>query len=405
MIRLITPSGTVPLDGKIELEPGDQPFGIRLGQEPGAYTNHNRHVFDAPNLELRQLNPNVAIPFLNDTNGIAIIGRALRMEACLPIVARHTAGAQDCECEVAWANTCRVGIKYTPTATRCGNAVYNRHRAPQSRLVRALGAVPNLRAAAFRESATEVGVEGLAAVATSTTTQTTLAGLAFNGLDGIAATGRGLLLNAQEGFAFVVDCTQAKEFALAHWLVNGADCGRLFVRCLGDDGTMRENAAGDVLASPTTMVWNAPSKSWTGGATMADSSLNRRMTVRLGDAVAFAQIGIVGLDGQIELEALRLCGLPEGAPALLCGTPTLPVGQREFAVETTLDLPSLAGGAVHLVDVTVLSARSVDGAEASLASSTRFVELDEARGRTTRCASWRATSRAPHSTSARRRSR
>ena len=49
-------------------------------------------------------------------------------------------------------------------------------------------------------------------------------------------------------------------------------------------------------------------------------------TVRLGDAVAFAQIGIVGLDGQIELEAMRLYGLPEGAPALLTGTPTLPSG-------------------------------------------------------------------------------
>ncbi len=59
------------------------------------------------------------------------------------------------------------------------------------------------------------------------------------------------------------------------------------------------------------------------------------------------QIGIVGLDGQIELEALRLYGLPEGAPALLTGTPALPVGQREFAVETTLDLPSLAGRAVE----------------------------------------------------------
>jgi hypothetical protein len=52
------------------------------------------------------------------------------------------------------------------------------------------------------------------------------------------------------------------------------------------------------------------------------------MTVRLADPVAFAQIGIVGLDGQIELEALRLYGLPEGAPALLCGTPTLPVRAR-----------------------------------------------------------------------------
>jgi hypothetical protein len=96
-----------------------------------------------------------------------------------------------------------------------------------------------------------------------------------------------------------------------------------------------------VLASLTIIVWNTPSWAWTGGATMADASLNRRMTVRLGDAVAFAQIGIVGLDGQIELGALRLYGLLEAAPALLCGTPTLPVGQREFGVETTLDLPSL----------------------------------------------------------------
>ena len=52
----------------------------------------------------------------------------------------------------------------------------------------------------------------------------------------------------------MVDTTQAKDFSLAHWLVNGADGGRLFVRCFGGDGTVRENAAGDVLASLTTMV-------------------------------------------------------------------------------------------------------------------------------------------------------
>ncbi len=121
----------------------------------------------------------------------------------------------------------------------------------------------------------------------------------------------------------MVDCTQAKEFALAHWLVNGADGSRLFVRCFGGDATVRENVAGDVMAPLTTMVWNTPSKSWTGGATMAVASLNRRMTVRLGDAIAFAQIGVAGLDGQIEREALRLYGLPEAAPALLSGTPGL----------------------------------------------------------------------------------
>jgi hypothetical protein len=131
-----------------------------------------------------------------------------------------------------------------------------------------------------------------------------------------------------------------------------------------------------VLASLTIMLWNVPSKAWTGGAPMADSSLNRRMTVRLGPSVAFAQIGVCGFDGTIELEALRLYGLPEAAPALLCGTPALSVGQREFAVEVTWDLPNLAPGATSLLDVTVIGCRQGDLAGAALASSTRFIELD-----------------------------
>jgi hypothetical protein len=81
------------------------------------------------------------------------------------------------------------------------------------------------------------------------------------------------------------------------------------------------------------------------------------MTVRLGPGVAFAQIGIVGFDGQIEVEALRLYGLPGDAPALLCGTPALPVGTRDFQAEVSWDLPSLAPGASSLLDVTVPGCR------------------------------------------------
>ena len=151
----------------------------------------------------------MAVPFLNETAGSAIIGRALRMEGCSPIVARHTGAAQDCEYEVTWCNTYQVEIDYTATATRCGNAVYSRHRAPASRHLRLLGGVPNVRTAAFRQSATEIGIEGLAIVATSTTAATTLAGLSFNGLDSITATSRGLQLDAQRGAVFVVDTTAA----------------------------------------------------------------------------------------------------------------------------------------------------------------------------------------------------
>ena len=200
-------------------------------------------------------------------------------------------------------------------------------------------------------------MEGACIIATSTTTETTMSALSWNGLDGITPAARGLLLEAQKDFAFVVDCSQVKEFALAHWLAGGADGGRLFVRCFDAAMNVRENLAGDVLASLTTMQWNAPSKAWTGGATMADSSLNRRMTVRLGPGVAFAQIGVVGLDGAIELEALRLYGLPEDAPELLCGTPALPVGQRELAAEVSWDLPNLAPGTTSLLDVTVTGGR------------------------------------------------
>jgi hypothetical protein len=73
---------------------------------------------------------------------------------------------------------------------------------------------------------------------------------------------------------------------------------------------------------------------------------------------------------------LRLYGLPEDAPALLCGTPALSVGQREFAAEVAWDLHSLAPGAASLLDVTVTGSRQGDLAHAALATSTRFVELD-----------------------------
>ena len=77
----------------------------------------------------------------------------------------------------------------------------------------------------------------------------------------------------------------------------------------------KENMAGDVLASLTTTLWNVPFKVWTGGATMADATLNRRMAVRLGPGVTFAQIGIFGFNGQIDFEALRPYGPPEKTPA------------------------------------------------------------------------------------------
>lgn len=358
-------------------------FGVRFGNEVGAYTNHNRHVFDAPNFELRQAGSNIAIPFLNQTSGSAIIARNMRMEACSPLAARHTAGAQDCEYDIAWTNTYLVGIDYTATANRCGNAVINRHRAPASRFQRFLAGVPNTRAAAFRQSATEIGVEGLITIATSTTTATFMADFCFNGLTDLTPTDRAVTLAANRGLGWMLDTSQAKEFALAHWLTSGASGGRLFVRVFDGAGNVREDIAGDVLASITTMQWNGPAKGWNAGAPMDDANFNRRQSIRVGAAVAYAQVGVIGFDGPIDLQSLRLYGLPEAAPAVFNGTPLLTgalfgSGRREFAAEVSWDLPSLAPGATSLLDVTVNGARAGDLAQASLVSSTRFIELDAA---------------------------
>jgi hypothetical protein len=361
------------------INPALDRFGVRFSRGAAdAYNNHNRHVFDAPNFELRQLDPNIAIPFLNETNGTAIIARNMRMEGCSPFAARHTAAATDCEYDIAWAQSYAIGVDYTPSATRAGNAVFNRHRAPASRLTRLLANIPNIRAAAFWHSGTEIGVEGACIMATSTTAETTMAALSWNGLNGITPTARGLLLNPNRGVGFVVQTTHAKEFALAHWLVGGADGGRLCLRCFNGAGIVRENIAGDALASGTTLQWAPTSKTWQAGAVMQESDLNRRQTLRLGPEVAFAQIGIIGFDGQIELEALRLYGLPEDAPAVLYGCPALPAGTRTLVMASGIswDLPNLGPGAVANADVTVPGARRGDFADASLDTSSIAFILD-----------------------------
>jgi hypothetical protein len=96
----------------------------------------------------------------------------------------------------------------------------------------------------------------------------------------------------------------------------------------------------------------------------------------VGAGVAFAQIGIIGFDGQIDLEAPRLYGLPEDAPAILYGCPSLPAGTRTLALETSWDLPSLAPGATANLDLAVPGARQGDFADASLGTSRIAFVLD-----------------------------
>ena len=67
------------------------------------------------------------------------------------------------------------------------------------------------------------------------------------------------------------------------------------------------------------------------GMVIADAALNQRQTARLGAGVAFAQVGIIGFDGQVELETLRTFGLQEAAPVLLYACPALTAETRSLS--------------------------------------------------------------------------
>jgi hypothetical protein len=111
-------------------------------------------------------------------------------------------------------------------------------------------------------------------------------------------------------------------------------------------------------------------------AVMADASLNRRQTIRVELAVSCLHVGMIGFDDAIELEAQRLYGLPQVAPGILNGTPTLQeLGPRNQAAEESWNIPSLVARTSSLRDNTVAGTGPVDVASAALATSSRFCEL------------------------------
>jgi hypothetical protein len=352
---------------------GQDRFGVRFSAAPGAYAAHNRHVFDSPSFELRGADASAAIPFLSEVNSRSIIARGVRMEGCSAFVARHTAGAQDHEYEVAWASQAYgIDVDYAPSATRAGAVVRRLHQAAaHTALLRPVGDVPNLRAAAFRWSNTEVGFDRLACLSSAPAgTPTALAQFAFPGLDSFPLSDRGVVLTAARGLGFVVDARAAREFALAV----DADPARLVVQCFDAAGTVLTDAAGPLVrASGQSMVWNGTARWWQGSADMSDAALTRPQAVRLGAAVATAIIGVARGDADAEARAMRLFCDPLHAPALIFGQPGLPHGRRELLAEAAWDPPSIAAGGTAQLNVGLAGARPGDAAQAAFSLATSAV--------------------------------
>ena len=357
------------------LHPTLSRYGIRFSAQPGAYVAHNRHVFFGPAFELQARDrPAIqGIPFLSLVNSRAVIVYGMRMEGCSPYPARHAGNAQDHVYEVAWASQgYLLEVLYDGTAARVGAVVRGMHQAAAHReFTREVGAVPSLRAAAFRWNASQTGFDQLACLSTNVSgNPTTLPDFALPGLEDYVLTNRGVVLPGGRGLGFVVDATRAREFALAV----DADDPRLIVQCFDAGMGLLTDAGGQLVrASGMSMTWNATARWWQGSADMTDADLTRLQVVRLEPAVAYAIIGVARIGTDYEVRAMRLFCDPAVSPPLLYGLPDLRHGARELRAELAWDPPSIAAGASAQLNVPLAGARPGDFVQAAFTLSTSGV--------------------------------
>jgi hypothetical protein len=354
--------------------PDKDRYGIRLSAAPGAYVAHNRHIFDGPAFELQSRDRAIdGIPFLMQVNSRGVVARNIRMEGCDAYVARHTAGAQDHLYEVTWASQgYGVDIDYTGTATRVGSVVRAMHQAAAHReSTRTLVEVPNLRAAAIRWNATEIGFEKLACLSTNVSGTPTLPQhFAFPALDSYVLTDRGVVLPGGRGLGFVVDTRKCKEFAL----VVDADDPRLIVQCFGAGNQLLDSQAGEMVrASGMSMSYAPLPRWWQGNADSNDTNLTRLQVIRLAPQVQTAIIGVARVGTDYEVRSMRLACDPSQSPAVLYGTPELPHGMREIKAEMGWDPASIAAGASAQVNVPCPGVRPGDFVQAAFSLSTSGV--------------------------------
>jgi hypothetical protein len=356
-------------------------FGVRLSAAPGAYRLHNAHLFLGPAFELqRQGTPGTvdAIPFLLEVDGRGLTARGVRMEACSPFVARHTAAFNDAVYEVAFVGTygfTGCAVDYAG-ATRAGGTVLPLHQAAAVLgTPRLVAEASNIRARAFRWDATATGFEGLAVLSGNPAgPPATLNGFCFPGLSSVTLNADTVTLPTSRAIAFVVDCSTCKEFFLA---AEGTALRPMAMQFDAAEAVLDGGAP--LLWSNMNAVWQgAPSCWWEGNADL-DSlvgglALNRLQRVTLAPGAAFAVIGVRGGHAGSVLKSLRLYAPATEAPMVLAGAGRA-WGMRELAASLAYDPPSLAAGATATQAVTLPHVQAGDFVQAGFSGqASAFLE-------------------------------
>jgi hypothetical protein len=358
-------------------------FGIRLSAAPGAYALHNAHAYIAPAFELqRQGTPGTvdAIPFLIEVDGRALIARSVRMEACSPFIARHSAGFNDAVYEVAYVGTygyLGCAVHYPPGAQRAGGTVLPLHQAAAaSGTPRLVVGAEHVRSRAFRQTIVDpsggIGFEGLAVLSGNPAGPPgTLNGFCFAGLDSIGLNADSVTLPTSRALGFVVDCGECKEFFIA---ADGTQLRPVVLQFDAAEAVL--DGASPALFSNMNTVWaGSPSFFHEGNADLdslaGDFPLNRLQRVTLHAHARFAVIGVRGGVAGAALKALRLYGPAGHVPVVLAGGGRA-WGRREYTTSVAWTVPTLAGGATATLDVTLPGVRQGDFVAAGFARTAGF---------------------------------
>jgi hypothetical protein len=359
-------------------------FGVRFSCPTGAYDRHNQHLFLGPAFELqRQGTPGSvdAIPFLVDVaDARCITARGIRMEQCSEYVARHTGGANDCLYEVGYTGTYGFtgnGVHYPNGATRAGATVLPLHQAAAAQgTPRLIAEASNIRARAFRQTidtAGGIGFEGMAVLSSNPSGPPgTLNGFCFAGLTLLTLNAESIGIPTSRALAFVVDCSQCKEFFIA---AEGTE-----LRPVVQQFDAAENVLDDtspLLFSNMNAIWaGSPAMWWEGNANLDSLAggypINRLQRVTLHANARFAAIGVRGGSASGVIKALRLYTPAIHAPMVLFGGGRR-WGVREYTMsDAGWTVPALAAGATTTRDITLPGVRQGDLVNASFAKTSGF---------------------------------
>jgi hypothetical protein len=301
------------------------------------------------------------------------------MEQCSPFVARHTGGANDCIYEIGYNGTYAftgTAVEYTATATRAGGTVVPLHQAAAAQgTPRLVAAAENVRQRAFRQTIDipgGIGFEQMAVLSGNPSgPPANLAGFAFAGLTLFTLHPDSIGIPTSRALAFVVDCSDCKEFFIA---AEGSELRPVVMQFGAGEAVL--NNASPVLLSNMNAVWaGSPSSFWEGNADL-DSlvgglAINRLQRVTLHANARFAAIGVRGGTASAVLKALRLYCSPLHAPALIYGG-SRRWGVREYTTESGWTLPSIAAGASVAREVILPGVRQGDFVQAAFAKTTGY---------------------------------